>query len=150
MLFAVEAQHVLEIETELTWNMIESCGGLQSVSAQAEIGAVIQRSCEVRMKRLDNDSQGKMRKAMSTDIQAWLKYHAVQAALRSNYADKKRQHEYEMDLAVQGQRRCQGTPSDHRLQGPTHRHRGSHGGPRHSPKRTSALLHEGSAEGIPS
>ena len=29
-----------------------------------------------------------MRKAMSTEIQAWLKHHAVQAALRSNYAEK--------------------------------------------------------------
>ena len=77
----MDAQHVSELETDLTWDMIESCGGLQSANAQAEIGAVIQRSGEVRMKRLDGDSQGKHRKAMSIEIQAWLKYHAVQAAL---------------------------------------------------------------------
>ena len=53
---------------------------------QAQFGAVIQQTREVSMTRLDVDQQKNMRVEMARETQSWLKTHAVEAALRSQFA----------------------------------------------------------------
>ena len=63
-----------------TWNH-----KLISEVQQAKTRPVIRRTAEVNMTQLDVDHQTNVRDAMSGEIQ-WLKYHAVNPALRSLYA----------------------------------------------------------------
>ena len=50
---------------------------------QAQVGAIIQRTGEVSMTKLDVDQQRNVRDAMTREIQSWLEYHAVNAARHS-------------------------------------------------------------------
>ena len=58
---------------------------LPSEVQQAKVGAFIQITREVSIKKLDSDQQKNMRDAMTREIQSWLMYHAVKAALRSQF-----------------------------------------------------------------
>ena len=54
----------------------------------AQVGAVFQRTGEGSITKLDVHQLKNMRDAMTREIQSWLKYHAVKAALRSQFAAK--------------------------------------------------------------
>ena len=64
-----------------TWN-----DKLLSEVQQAKTRPVIQRTGEASMTKLDVDQQKNVRDAVIREIQSWLQYHAVKAALRSLYA----------------------------------------------------------------
>ena len=82
----VPTDHQLEPCVDLDWCTLNH--ELLSELQYAQVCAVIQRTGEGSMTKLDVHQLKNMRDAMTREIQSWLKYHAMKAALRSQFAAK--------------------------------------------------------------
>ena len=80
--------HQLELCVHLYWRTLGDRHDMPSEVRQALIGAGIWQTGEVSMAMLDVDQPKNMRDAMAREIQSWLKFFAVKAGLRSQFATK--------------------------------------------------------------
>ena len=75
---------VVELTFDLSWNDLETIQAKPN-SSRNLIASTIRKRAEVTLRQLDQKGRKEFEVAKSAEIQSWLRYEAVTAALRSQY-----------------------------------------------------------------
>ena len=74
----------VELTFDVSWNDLDKFQAKPN-SSRDLIASTIRKSAEVTLRQLDRDGRKEFEVAKSAEIQSWLRYEAVTAALRSQY-----------------------------------------------------------------
>ena len=74
----------VELAFDVSWNDLETFQATPN-SSRNLIASTVRKSAEVTLRQLDQKGRKEFEVAKSAEIQSWLRYEAVTAALRSQY-----------------------------------------------------------------
>ena len=111
LLLRVSEEQGVELTFDVPWRDLEKFQA-KPHSARNLIASTIRKGAEVSLRQLDKEARKEFDIAKSAEIQSWLRYEAVTAALRSQYHHR-RHHEDAMGVEIQRIRQAEGTVSDH-------------------------------------